>query len=63
MADIIVDILISIVVYVLLLPVTFIISTPAILVVSFFGEKSYDENLKYYYGKIWKFYLKIVAYF
>jgi len=36
----------------LLVPILWILATPFILILSFFGKKSYYQNLKNYYKKI-----------
>lgn len=53
MLEIIFEILLEILFYIIFLPVAFILSTPVILILSFFGKKSYISNLKNYYSRVY----------
>jgi hypothetical protein len=52
MLDILFELLLEVFFYIIFLPITFIISTPIILIKSFFGKKSYTENIKVSYSKV-----------
>jgi|GEM_PF-5429166 len=52
------DVIIQVVVEIIILPVTLALATPVVLILGFFGENSYLENIKESYGKIVKWWKK-----
>ena len=49
------DIIFDFIFEIVLLPLAWIVATPFLLILSFFGKESYGTNLKNYYKKIKKF--------
>lgn len=54
--------LIQFLVWLLLLPISLLITTPVILVLALFGKESYGKNLNHYYQKVIAFWLNMAGY-
>jgi len=50
--DILLEILLWLLIYLLAYPLVGLLATPVILILSFWGPKSYLSNLKHYYGRL-----------